>query len=96
MQKNAFDLFFGSKVGQSVPIGIKLELNAWHHLLNVYTKFQTDIISKHVEKSQENFEKSKTHKNNHQNSEKIGKKRNLCREVYGGHLCTKFEEYLRP
>ena len=34
---------FGCKVGQSVPIGMK------HHLLHVYTKFQTDI-SKHVEK----------------------------------------------
>ena len=36
---------FGCKVGQSVPIGMKLELD----LLHVYTKFQTDI-SKHVEK----------------------------------------------
>ena len=36
---------FGCKVGQSVPIGMKLEL----HLLHVYTKFQTDI-STHVEK----------------------------------------------
>ena len=41
--------FFGCKVGQSVPIGMKLELDVLHHLLHVYTKFQTDI-SKHVEK----------------------------------------------
>ena len=40
---------FGSKVGQSVPIGMKLELDMWHYLLNVYTMFQNDI-SKHVEK----------------------------------------------
>ena len=40
---------FGCKVGQSVPIGMKLELDVEHHLLHVYTKFQTDI-SKHVEK----------------------------------------------
>ena len=33
---------------------MKLELDMWHHLLDVYTKFQTDI-SKHVQKSPENF-----------------------------------------
>ena len=37
------------KVGQSVPIEMKLELDVYHYLLHVYTKFQTDI-SKHVEK----------------------------------------------
>ena len=40
---------FGCKVGQSVHIGMKHELDMWHHLLNGYTKFQIDI-SKHVEK----------------------------------------------
>ena len=45
---------FGCKEGQSVPIGMKLELDMWHHLLDVYTKFQIDI-SKHVERSRENF-----------------------------------------
>ena len=40
---------FGCKVGQSVSIGMKLELDMWHYLLNVYTMFQNDI-SKHVEK----------------------------------------------
>ena len=45
---------FGSKVGQSVVIAMKLELDLWHRLLNVYTKFQFDI-SKPVEKSPENF-----------------------------------------
>ena len=40
---------FGCKVGQSVPIGMKLELDVQHHLLHVYIMFQTDI-SKHVEK----------------------------------------------
>ena len=42
-------LIFGCKVGQSVPIGMKLELDMQHHLLHVVIKFQTDI-SKHVEK----------------------------------------------
>ena len=35
---------------------MKLELDVEHHLLHVYTKFQTDI-SKHVEKSPENLKK---------------------------------------
>ena len=33
---------------------MKLEIDMWHHLLDLYTKFQTDI-SKHVQKSPENF-----------------------------------------
>ena len=33
---------------------MKLELDGWHHPLDVYAKFQTDI-SKHVQKSLENF-----------------------------------------
>ena len=33
---------------------MKLKFNMWHHLLDVYAKFQTDI-SKHVQKSLENF-----------------------------------------
>ena len=45
---------FGCKVGQSVQIGMKLELDVWHHPLDVYAKFQIDI-SKHVQKSPENF-----------------------------------------
>ena len=40
---------FGCKVSQSVQIRMKLELDVWHHLLDVYAKFQTDI-SKHVQK----------------------------------------------
>ena len=59
---------FGCKVGQSVPIGMKLELDVWHYLLNVYAIIQNDI-SKHVEKSPENFANSKMCKNNRQNSE---------------------------
>ena len=39
---------FGCKVGQSVQIGMKLELDMWHHPLDVYAKFQTDI-SQHVQ-----------------------------------------------
>ena len=33
---------------------MKLELDVWHHRLDVYVKFQTDI-SKHVQKSLESF-----------------------------------------
>ena len=40
---------FGCKVRQSVLIGMKLELDVWYYLLNVYTRFEIDI-SKHVEK----------------------------------------------
>ena len=39
---------FGCNVGQSVQIGMKLELDVWHQPLDVYAKFQTDI-SKHVQ-----------------------------------------------
>ena len=47
---------FGCKVDQSVQIGMKLELDVWHHPLDVYAKFQTDTcISQHVQKSPENF-----------------------------------------
>ena len=40
---------FGGKVGQSVQIGMKLELDVWHHPLDVFAKFQTDI-SQHLQK----------------------------------------------
>ena len=33
---------------------MKLKLDVWRHLLDVYTKFQIDI-SKHVEKGLQNF-----------------------------------------
>ena len=42
---------FGCKVGQGVPIGLKLDL--WRHLLDAYTKFQSDIL-KHVKKKARN------------------------------------------
>ena len=47
-------------------------------------------------KSQENFEKSKIHKNNRQNSENnIFTKNGTYVEKYtAGHLCTKFEEFI--
>ena len=57
---------FGCKVGQSVPIGMKLELDVWHRIINVYTKFQIDI-SKHVKKNRKTKKKSKTRKDNRQN-----------------------------
>ena len=72
---------------------MKLELDEWHHLLNVYTRFQIDI-SKHVENSPENFEKSKARKNNRQNSENMifTKNRTYVEKYTAGHLSTKFEE----
>ena len=47
-------------------------------------------------KSPENFEKSKTRKNNRQNSENdIFTKNGTYVEKYtAGHLCTKFEEFI--
>ena len=71
--------YFDYKVGQKVLNVIKLKLDLWHHLLNVSTKFQIDI-SKHVEKSLENLEKSKICENNRQNSKHkvFEKKKNLC------------------
>ena len=52
MQEKLWPIF-GCKVGQSVPIGMKLELDLWHHLIDGCTKFQIGF-SKHVEKSLEN------------------------------------------
>ena len=73
---------------------MKLKLDVWHYLLNVYTMFQNDI-SKHVEKSPENFAKSKTRKNNRQNSENIvlAKNETYVAKYTAGHLRTKFEEF---
>ena len=45
---------FGCKVGQGVQIGMKLELDVWHHPLDVYAKCQIDI-SKHVQKVRKTF-----------------------------------------
>ena len=45
---------FGCKVGQSVQIGMKLKLDVWHHPLDVYAKFQTDI-SQHIQKKAGKF-----------------------------------------
>ena len=47
---------FGCKVGQNVPIGMKLELDVEHYLLHVYTKFQIDI-SKNVRKKARKLKK---------------------------------------
>ena len=71
---------------------MKLELYVLHYLLNVNTMFQNDI-SKHVEKSPENFAKSKTRKNNRQNSENtIFAKHGTYVEKYtASHLRTKFK-----
>ena len=55
MQKNHWSTF-GCKVGQSVLIGMKLELDVLHSLLDVYTKFQIDIW-KHVEIARKTFKK---------------------------------------
>ena len=72
---------------------MKLELDMWHYLLNVYTMFPNDIW-KHVEKKPK--AKSKTRKNNRQNSENriIAKNGTSVEEYTAGHLCTKFEEFI--
>ena len=49
---------FDCKVGQSVLIGMKLELDLWHYLLDVSTKFHIDI-SNHVEKAQKSSKNPK-------------------------------------
>ena len=73
---------------------MKLELHVCHYLQNVYTMFQIEI-SKHIEKSPENFAKSKTRKNNRPNSENTMFAKNAtCVEKYTAvHLRTKFEEF---
>ena len=58
MQKKWPWPIIGYNVGQSVPIGMKFELDMWHYLLNVHTKFQIDI-SKCVKKSPETLESQK-------------------------------------
>ena len=47
-------------------------------------------------KSPENFEKSKTHKNNRQNSENniFTKNGTYVEKFTADHLCTKFEEFI--
>ena len=86
---------FGCKVGQSVPIGMKLKLDVWHYLLNVYAMFENDI-SKHVEKKPGKLRKIQDAQ------KKIGKipkirflqKTELMSIKYtAGHLRTKFEEF---
>ena len=42
--------YFWLQSRSNVQIGMKLELDVWHHPLDVYAKFQTDI-SQHVQKS---------------------------------------------
>ena len=78
-------LIFGCKVGQRVPIGMKLELDMWHYLINVYTMFQIDIW-KHVEKKPGKLHKIQNAKKYSPKFRKYDfcKKRNLCREVYSG------------
>ena len=74
MQKNYFDLF----------LAMKLELDVWHHLLDVYTKFQIDI-PKHVKKALKTSKNPKHAKIIAKNSENMifaKKKRILCQEVY--------------
>ena len=71
---------FGCKVGQSIPIGMKLEPDMWHHLLDLHRKLQIDI-SKHVDKKPGKLLKI-------QNTQKIIAKKIRhkmeCREVYSG------------
>ena len=72
---------------------MKLEFDVQHHLLHVYTKFQTEI-PKHVEKSPENFEKSKTRKNNRQNNIFFSKNGTYVEKYTTGYMCIKFKEFV--
>ena len=94
MQINDFDLFLAVKY-------VKVSRLEWNSNLTCNTtycmhiKFQT-VISKHVEKSPENFEKSEMRKHNCQNSENnIFTKNGTYVEKYtAGHMCTKFEKFI--
>ena len=74
---------FGCKLGQSVPIGMKLEFDVKHHLLHVYTKFETDI-STHVENKPGKLRKIPKRAKIIAKIPKIIslQKQNLCWEVY--------------
>ena len=90
---------FGCKVGQSVQIGMKLELDVWHHPLDVYAKFQTDI-SRHVQKSPENFSLAGSSSNTpfevffvHQRAKNCPSMTKICRgqDTHYLSVCTKSE-----
>ena len=66
--QSRISLTFGTKVGQLVLIEMKLELDMWRHLLDIYDRFEIDI-SKDAEKNGKLLFKSKTRKNSCLNSE---------------------------
>ena len=68
---------------------MKLELDVWHYLLDVYTKFEIDI-AKYVEKSPENFNNPKHAKI----ISNIPKNVTHVEKYISGLLCTKFEEFI--
>ena len=74
---------------------MKLEIDIWHHLLKVHTKFQIDI-SKHVKKAPKTFKKSETHKNNCSNFQTMifAKTRADVKKYTEDNLCTKFERFI--
>ena len=70
---------------------MQLKIDVWHHLLDVYTKFQ---ITKHVKKNgPENFKKSKMRKTNRENCKSIifAKNGTFIEKYIAGHLCNQFE-----
>ena len=46
--RNGSDLLLAKLGGQYFLIAMKLEIDVWHHLLDVFTKFQINI-SNHME-----------------------------------------------
>ena len=77
---------------------MKLELDLWCCILDVYSKFQINI-SKHFEKKKPGkLKKSKTRKNNGQNSEnKIFEKiknGTYVEKYTEGYLRTKFDRFI--
>ena len=67
---------------------MKLELDVWHYLLNVYTMFENDI-SKHVEKKPGKLRKIQ----DAQKKSPKFRKYDFCKKYTTGHLRTKFEVF---
>ena len=95
MQINDFDLLLAEKYAKVY----RLERNANLTCNTTYRMYipSFKLISQNMwKKGPENFQKSKTHKNNRQNSENdIFTKNGTYVEKYtAGHLCSKFEEFI--
>ena len=82
-------IILGCKVGQNVPIVMKLKLEMSRHLLDIYNEFQIDIL-RHVYKSPE---MRKTNRHN-SDSKMFAKNGNFITKCTEGYLYTKFEIFI--